>query len=94
MSNVYEHVCDFESAIESQLLRMDIVTDLCDVNAQIKCAASLGSLYQLMGQIRESIMNYEKAVINLRMKIGKNYNPCRKEKFFYQCVTHYYAPTE
>ena len=72
MSNVYENVGDFESAIECQLKRMDIVTDLCDVNSQIKCAASLGSFYQLMGQIRDSIEYYEKAVINLKMKIGKD----------------------
>lgn len=71
MGNIYEQVCDFDSAVECELKRMDLVTDLCDVNGQIKCAAALGSLYQLKGEIRDSIMYYEKAVINLRMKIVK-----------------------
>lgn len=61
---------DIESATDCQLKRMELVSDLCDVDGQIKCAASLGSFYQLTGDIRESIMYYEKAVINLRMKIG------------------------
>ena len=70
MSNVYEHVYDFESAIECQLKRMDIVTDLCDINAQIKCAAALGGLFQLKGEFRNSIMYYDKVIISLKMKKG------------------------
>ena len=64
ISNVYEEVLDIESANDCQL------SDLCDVDGQIKWAAILGNLYQLTGDIRESIMYCEKAVINLRMKIG------------------------
>ena len=78
MSNVYEHVYDFESAIECQLKRMDIVIRLSDVNGQIKCAASLGSLYHLKGEIRESIMYYDKAIINLRMKKGMFFNKIKE----------------
>lgn len=70
IANVYEQNCDFESATECQLTRMDLVTDLADINAQIKCAGALAGLYQLQGEIRDSIAYYEKAVINLRMKIG------------------------
>lgn len=71
MSNIYEQNCDFESALESQLQRMELVDGLGDINAQIKCSASIASLYQLQGEIRESIAFYEKAVINLKMKNGK-----------------------
>ena len=70
ISNVYEEVLDIESAADCQLKRTQLVSDLCDVDGQIKWAAILGNLYQLTGHIRESIMYCEKAVINLRMKIG------------------------
>lgn len=71
MSNIYEKNMDFDSAIECQKNRMEKLHKCGDVNGQIKCAASLGSLFILVGEIRESIMYFEKAVINLRMKIVK-----------------------
>ena len=70
ISNVYEEVLDIESANDCQLKRTQLVSDLCDVDGQIKWAATLGNFYQLTEDIRESIMYYEKAVISLRMKIG------------------------
>ncbi|XP_012558370.1 tetratricopeptide repeat protein 28 isoform X1 [Hydra vulgaris] len=69
MSNIYEDCCDFDSAIECQNQRMELVTELCDINGQIKSAATLGCLYCLTGQIRKSLENYDKVITNLRMKI-------------------------
>jgi len=71
MSNVYEKTYDFESAIECEKQRFEIATDIADVNGQIKSAAALGSLHQLTGDLRDAIAYYDKAVINLRMKILK-----------------------
>ena len=42
-----------------------------NVNAQSKCAAALGSFYQLTGELRKSIMWYGTVIINLRMKTGE-----------------------
>ena len=70
MSNVHQDVRDFDLAIECELKRMHILDTLRDIDGQIKCACSVGCLYQLIGEIRNSIEYYQKAVINLRMKIG------------------------
>lgn len=69
MSNVHRTLCDFPAAIECEEKRMDILGELGDVNGQIKCYCSLGSLYQLIGEIRNSLLYYNKAVINLKVKI-------------------------
>ena len=70
MSNIYEKNRDLDSAIECQKNRLEKLHECCDINGQIKCAAGLGSLFILQGDIRESIMYFEEAVISLRMKIG------------------------
>jgi len=72
MSNIYEKNRDLDSAIECQKDRFEKLHECCDINGQIKCAAGLGGLFILQGDIRESIMYYEKAVISLRMKIGRD----------------------
>jgi len=69
MSNVHRTLCDFNTAIECEEKRMDILGEIGDVNGQIKCYCSLGSLYQLIGEIRNSLLYYNKAVINLKVKI-------------------------
>ena len=71
MSNIYEDCCDFDSAIECQNQRMDLVSELGDINGQIKSAATLGCLYCLKGEIRKALESYDKVIISLRMKIGK-----------------------
>ena len=73
ISTVYEQAYDFESAIESQKQRKELLEKLADINGSIKTSATLGNLFMLLGDIRESIMHFENAVIGLRMKIGKLY---------------------
>ena len=77
MANVYEMQYDFDNAIECHKARSEVSSKLKDIDGQIKAFAALGSLYNLKGELRESIMYYEKVIINLRMKIG-NYElfPC------------------
>ena len=83
MSNVHRTLCDFPAAIECEEKRMDILGELGDVNGQIKCYCSLGSLYQLIGEIRNSLLYYNKAVINLKVKICKLKGLCVKEGGFH-----------
>jgi len=71
MSNIYEQVYDFPSAIECQQQRYEIAANLADINGQIKAAAALGSFHQLTGEIRDAIEYYDKVVINIRMKLIK-----------------------
>lgn len=70
MGNIYECMSDFDSAIECHEKRVEIAADLKDVDGQIKACASLGSLNYLKGELRRSILYYEKVVINIRMKLG------------------------
>ncbi|XP_066925496.1 G-protein-signaling modulator 2-like [Clytia hemisphaerica] len=71
MSNIYEANFDFESAVECLKSRMEFMHEVGDINGSIKTSAALGSLFILLGDIRESIMHFENAVIGLRMKIVK-----------------------
>lgn len=70
MSNVYQDLCDFDLAIECEERRMKRVERISDINGQIKCAYTLGCLNQLIGETRISLEYYEKAVINMKMKIS------------------------
>ena len=72
MGNIYEITYDFDSAVECFEKRAEIATDLGDVEGQIKAYASLGSIYHLKGELRTSILYYEKVIINVRMKLGKS----------------------
>ena len=71
MGNIYELLFDFDSAVECFEKRAEIAADLTDVDGQIKAYACLGSLYHLKGELRDSILYYEKVIINVRMKLGK-----------------------
>lgn len=71
MGNIYEVLFDFDSAIECFEKRAEIAADLKDVDGQIKAYACLGSIYHLKGELRTSILYYEKVIINIRMKLGK-----------------------
>ena len=71
MGNAYESMFDFESAIGCFEKRAELATDLKDSDGQIKAYACLGSIYNLRGELRKSIMYYDKVIINVRMKLGR-----------------------
>ncbi len=71
MGNIYESQFDFDNAIECHLKRAELAADLKDADGQIKAYACLGSLYHLIGDLRKSILYYEKVIINVRVKLGK-----------------------
>eukprot|EP00794_Sanderia_malayensis_P008012 gene8011-8871_t len=80
MANIYENTFDLESAIECHMKRAEIAIDLKDTDGQIKAYACLGGIFHLQGELRKSILYYQKVIINIRMKLVKQQAKVLKEK--------------
>ncbi|XP_048581019.1 G-protein-signaling modulator 1 isoform X2 [Nematostella vectensis] len=68
MGNIYEMKKDFEGAIYYHSQRRTIAEKLGDWDSEAKACASLGNAYHLLGNLRSSIVFYERLIVWLRQK--------------------------
>jgi tetratricopeptide (TPR) repeat protein len=73
LGNICEMRKDFEGAIYYHAKRRQIAEALGDWESEAKACASLGNAYQIVGNLRASVVFYERVVIWLKRKYSKYY---------------------
>ena len=71
LGNIYEMKMDFETALHYHLRRRRLARRIKDGDVEAKAHASLANAYHCLGDIRRSIAFYEKVIIWLKRKLGK-----------------------
>ena len=71
LGNVCEMQKDFESAIYYHSKRRKMAEVLKDGDREAKASASIANAYHCMGNLRKSIAYYERVILWLRRKLGK-----------------------
>lgn len=73
LGNICEMKKDFEGAIYYHAQRRKVAETLGDWESEAKACASLGNAYHIVGNLRASIVFYERVVIWLKRKYRKYY---------------------
>lgn len=74
LASAYESMADFDNAIKYYEMRLTLAKSMRDKLAETKSCASLGNVFHVSGNIRESIKYFEQVVVCIKLKIGMIYN--------------------